>query len=66
MGKGEIARYKQFFSFSYSVFYPFRELSAISSNSKLSSAKSLSLEESKICRLGKLTRATHAGPNDRL
>ena len=34
------------------VFYPFEELSAIFSL-KLSSAKPLSLEESKICHLGK-------------
>ena len=39
------------FSFYYSVFYPFGELSAIFI--KLSSANSLSLEEAEICRLGK-------------
>ena len=37
------------FSFSHSVFYPFRDFPSFSSNSKLSSANSLSLEESKIC-----------------
>ena len=41
------------FSFSHSVFLQFREFSAFSSNLKLSSANSLSLDESKICRLGK-------------
>ena len=41
------------FYFSHSVFYPFKELSAISSNLKLSSASSLSLESSKFGRLGK-------------
>ena len=41
------------FSFSHSVFYPFVELSTISSYFKLSSAYSVSLEESKICRLRK-------------
>ena len=41
------------FSFSHSVFYPFGEFSAISLNLKLSSANTLSLEESKICCLEK-------------
>ena len=42
------------FSFSYSVFYPLTEnFLPFSSNLKLSSANSLSLEESKICCLGK-------------
>ena len=40
-------------SFFHSVFYPFGELSAFSSTMKLSSANSISLEESKICDLGK-------------
>ena len=40
-------------SYSHSVFYPFGRLSAISSNLKLLSANSLSLNESKVCRLGK-------------
>ena len=38
------------FSFLYSIFYPFEELSA---KLKLLSANSSSLEESEICRLGK-------------
>ena len=42
------------FSFSHGVFYPFGELPVILSNLKLlSSVISFSLEESKICRLGK-------------
>ena len=41
------------FSFSQSIFHPFGELSAFSLNSKLLSAKSFNLEESKIYRLGK-------------
>ena len=45
VGKGEIAR--------NSVFYPSGELSAIFIDLKLSSAKYVSLEESKICRYGK-------------
>ena len=51
VGKGEIARYEQFilfptvFSTRLDNFLPF------SSNLKLSSANSLSLEDSKICRL---------------
>ena len=51
-GKGEIARYEQFvlfpvFSIHLKNFLP------LSSYLKLSSAKSFSLEEAKICRLGK-------------
>ena len=41
------------FSFSHSVFYLFGELSASSTNLKLLSANSMSLEESKICCLEK-------------
>ena len=41
------------FSFSHSVFHPFGELLPFLSNMKLSSANSFSLEESKICCLGK-------------
>ena len=41
------------FSFTHSVYYLFGELSDFSSNLKLSFASCLSLEESKICRLGK-------------
>ena len=52
VGKGEIARNEQFllfpvFSACLENFLPF------ASNLKLSSANSFSLEESKICRLGK-------------
>ena len=52
VGKGEIARNEQFllfpvFSTCLDNFLPF------SSNLKLSSANSFSLEESNICRLGK-------------
>ena len=39
------------FSFSRSVFYHVRELSTLLSNLKPSSANSLNLEESRICRL---------------
>ena len=41
------------FSSSHSVFYPFEEPSGILLKFKFSSANSFSLEESKICRLGK-------------
>ena len=41
------------FSFSHSVFYPFKKILPFSSNLKLSSANYLSLGQSKICRLGK-------------
>ena len=41
------------FSFSHNVFCLFGELSAIFINLELSSTNSFSLEESKICRLGK-------------
>ena len=40
------------FSFSLSVFYLFGELSEIFTKFKLSSANTLSLQKSKICRLG--------------
>ena len=54
-GKGEIAHYEQFVLFVFSTrlanFQPF------SSSLKLSSAKSFSLEESKICHLGKALQA---------
>ena len=51
-GKGEIARNEQFLLFP--VFSTFLEnIRPLSSNLKLLSADSLSLEESKICRLGK-------------
>ena len=53
LGKGEIACYKQFllfpqFSFRLENFLPF------SSDLKLLSANSFSLEESRICRFGKV------------
>ena len=51
MGKGSCL-YGTFFSFSHSVFYPLENI-PFSSNLKLSSAKFLSLEESKICLVGK-------------
>ena len=41
------------FFFSHSLFYPIRELSVVFIKFKLLSANSFSLEESKICRLGK-------------
>ena len=52
LGKEEIARNEQFILFPQ-CFQSFGELSAITSNLKLSSANSFSLEEFKICRLGK-------------
>ena len=52
VGKGEIARNEQFLLFPQ-CFLPLVGLFPFSSNFKLSSAKSLSLEESKSCRLGK-------------
>ena len=50
--KGEIAQNEQFL-LCHSVFYPFKELSAIFIKLKLSSVNSVSLEESKICHFGK-------------
>ena len=41
------------FSFSHSVVYPFEELSAIFIKLKIIVCKLFSLEESKICSLGK-------------
>ena len=53
-GKGEIALTSNF-SFSQSVFFTFWKYSLpSSSNSKLLSANSFNLEESKICCLGKV------------
>ena len=46
------------FSFSHSVFYPFGDFSATFIEFKLSSANSINLEESKICRLGKCKAIT--------
>ena len=42
------------FSFSHSVFYPFENFLPFSSDLKLLSVNSFSLEESKICNLGKV------------
>ena len=52
LAKGEIVMSN--FPFSHSVSYPFGELSTIFINLKLSSANCFSLEESRICRLGKV------------
>ena len=52
-GKWEKMLGRSNFCFSDSFFYPFTEYSAISENLKLSSANSLNLEVSKICRLEK-------------
>ena len=52
MGKGEIVR-NAHFSFSHSVFYHFRELCTIFIKFEFVVCKTFSLEESKICRLGK-------------
>ena len=41
------------FTFSHSVFYPLENFQSFLSNLKLSSAKSVSLEQSKICHFGK-------------
>ena len=56
VGKGEIAGNEQFLLF-HSIFYPFWELSAIFfTNIKLLSAKSFSLEDSKIYCLDRIKR----------
>ena len=47
------------FSFSPTVLYPFGQLSAILIKLKLSSANSFSLEESKICRSGRVKIRLH-------
>ena len=52
VGKGEIAHNEQFLLF-HSVFYLFGELSAIFIKFEISSAKSFSLKESKICHFWK-------------
>ena len=49
----EILLVTRLFSFSHSVFYLFQELSAISTELKLSSAKSFNLDESKNLSFGK-------------
>ena len=51
VGKGEIARNEQFLLFSQCFLPVFDTFLPLSSNLKLSSANSFSLEESKICRL---------------
>ena len=53
MGKGEIARICHFRQILFQIRSPPGEHSAILSNSKLSSAKSFSLEQSKILSFGK-------------
>ena len=58
VGKGEIARNEQFLLFSFSPFPTafstcLKNFLPFSSNFELSSANTFSLEESKICRLGK-------------
>ena len=53
-GKGEIVRHEQFLFFPQFFFYTLSEnFTPLSSTSDSSSANSLSLVESKICRLGK-------------
>ena len=54
VGKGEIARYVQFFPFLTVFSTCLENFLQFSSNLKLPSANSLRLEESKICRLGKV------------
>ena len=53
VGKGEIARNEQFLLFSQCFLPFFMNFPPFLSNSKLLSATSFSLEESKICCLGK-------------
>ena len=53
VGKGEIARNEQFLLFPQSFLPVWRTFCHCYQNLKLSSAKSFSLEESKICCLGK-------------
>ena len=53
VGKGEIARNEQFRLFPQCFLPVWRTFWSLSSNLKLSSADSFSLEESKICCLGK-------------
>ena len=52
VGKGEIARNEQFLLFPQCFLFVLRTL-PFSANLKLSSANSFSLEESRICCLGK-------------
>ena len=51
--KEKLPRNEQFLLFPHSVLYLFEELLPFSTNLKLSSANSFSLEESKICHLEK-------------
>ena len=53
VGKGEIAGNKQFLLFPLCFLPSLRTFSELSPNLKLSSANSSSLEESKMCCLGK-------------
>ena len=53
VGKGEIGRNEQILLFARFFFFLLKNFQPFSSNLKLSSANSFSLEESKICRLGK-------------
>ena len=53
MGKGEIACNEQFLLFPQCFLTIWKTVCQFTPNSKLLSAKSFSLDESKICRLGK-------------
>ena len=53
VGKGEIARNKQFLLFPQCFLAILENFPSFSSNLKLSSANSFNMEESKICCLGK-------------
>ena len=53
VGKGEIAHGEQFLLFPQCFLLVWRTFLPFSSNMKLTSANSFSLEKSKICRLGK-------------
>ena len=57
--KGEIARDEQFLPFPNSVFYPLKNFLPCSSNSKLLSANSFRLEESKNLLFGKRLTLHH-------
>ena len=53
MGKGKIARYEQFLFFPTVFSTRLKNFLPFSSSLKLSSANSFSLDQFKICRLGK-------------
>ena len=53
VGKGEIARNEQFLLFPTEFSTPLKNPLQFLSNLKLSSANSISLEDAKLCRLGK-------------